>query len=271
MKAISPIHSKLLPSEIFIPIKGLTLKKIIDSWIVEKSGWRNATLEGFLNGEKWDISESDLFQLEKLDKSFRLTNVQLYEPIVKKICHDFYLETGKVLTANLYFTPHAEAQCFNWHSDNQYSLTYQLSGEKKWSFLRQDGVFLKETHEQEVVLKKFIANKLNVTEEYFLLKKGDWLQFPYCLLHKAQNEGSESSVHITFAYNHPTNLDMAKFLHGYLMNGDYSEYYFKPVDEAEYLKGLKKLTNSKENLQELFKIHYQEIELNKKEHGRPYG
>lgn len=249
----------------------LEFGSIISDWIEFHPSWINATLEGFINGERVEISLNEIQNLKSLNKSFRLTNIQLYHGPVKKLCDDFYLETNKVMTANLYFTPHSEAQCFTWHSDNQHSLTYQLSGEKRWSFLQKNNVFLKETHEQEIVLKDYLAKKIEAQEEHFHLKKGSWLTFPYCLLHKAQNLGAESSVHITFAYNHPTVLDFAKFLQGHIMEDDYREIYYKPVNIDQFIKNLPRLDITKSDLLKKFYDHFKEIEDSKKKYGRPYG
>jgi len=244
---------------------------ILENWIKHHPSWVNATLEGFINGEKTQITQHEIENLPSLNKSFRLTNVQLYHAPVKKICDEFYQESNKVMTANLYYTPHSEAQCFTWHSDNQYSLTYQLQGEKRWSFLKTNSEYLKETHEQEIVLKDYLANKLDVKEEHFHLKKGSWLTFPYCLLHKAQNQGLECSVHITFAYNHPTVLDFAKFLQGYIMEDDYREIYYHPVNIDQFIENLDRLDISKEELLIKFKNHFNQIEDSKMKYGRPYG
>jgi hypothetical protein len=267
----SPTLVHTPPENIRDQIELIQFDLIIQSWFKHKADFLNATLEGYIDGSKVNIDPEELHNLNKLDKSFRLTNVQLYSKEVQNYCNDFLKKTGRVLTANVYFTPSKEAQCFNWHSDSQYSITYQLMGQKNWTFLKDGEFFVKEKYENEHVLNSFKRNKLAATEVSYLLNTGSWLEFPYCLLHKAQNLTDSPSAHITFAYNRPTWGDFAAFTWEKISGKSPRGNYMKNVSLEELQNSIKKISYDKSTLVNEFREYFEAVEEVKRNEGRPYG
>jgi hypothetical protein len=266
-----PILSSSPPNEVRSLIESISFESIIKDWFAQKSSYINATLEGYINGFRVDILPEEILHTDKLNKSFRLTNVQLYSPEVKKYCDTILAQEGVVLTANMYFTPHQDAQCFTWHSDSQFSQTYQIEGEKKWSFLKDHLGFVREKYEQEKILRKFKEHELQATEIEFTLSKGSWLEFPYCLLHKAQNLGDTPSVHITFAYNTATWGDFGKFAFEKIMGIPLRDNYMDKISIEELKSAIKNFNGDYTEFLKEFKEHVEIIENIKRTQGRPYG
>jgi len=267
----SPILSSSPPNEIRPLIESIGFESIVKDWFAQKDSFINATLEGYINGKRVDILPKEIRHTEKLNKSFRLTNVQLYSPQVKKYCDTILAQKGLVLTANVYFTPHLDAQCFTWHSDSQFSQTYQIEGEKKWSFLKDSIGFVREKYEQEKILRKYKDHKLEATEVGFTLSKGSWLEFPYCLLHKAQNLGETPSIHITFAYNMATWGDFGKFAFEKIMGIPLRDNYMDKICVEDLKCALNKFDGNYTEFLTEFKEHVAIIENIKRTQGRPYG
>lgn len=266
-----PIFSSSPPDGTRSLIESIRFESIVKDWFTHKATFINATLEGYLNGNRVDICPEEILDTEKLDKSFRLTNVQLYSPQVKKYCDTIFSEKGLVLTANVYFTPHMDAQCFTWHSDSQFSQTFQIEGEKKWSFLKDSIGYVREKYEQEKILRKYKEHKLEATEVEFTLSKGSWLEFPYCLLHKAQNLGKTPSIHITFAYNMATWGDFGKFTFEKIMGKPLRDNYMDKISIEELKSALKNFDGNYTQFLKEFREHVEIIENIKKTYGRPYG
>src|SRR5690606_29011250 len=97
-------------------------------YFLQARGQKNVLMDGSARGPELQLSAEEYQQLTTpavnfyLPKPFRLTNVQLYVPVVKRICQEFYQRTGHVLTANLYYTPARDLPFFDYHSDPQHSI-----------------------------------------------------------------------------------------------------------------------------------------------------
>lgn len=251
-------------------LQDVTIKNILNAWNERGHSFINARLDGFLDGKNVPFESRDLLQLEKLNKSFRLTNLQLYVPQINKFCQDFENKTGHILTANLYYTPHREAQCFEFHQDSQHSFAYQLHGKKMWSFLRYQGVFLKETHEQEHILNSYKRGKLAAEEVNIEMQPGYLLEFPYCMIHKARNEADTASVHLSFSYNVPTIGDFAAFYFESLFGKKITDHYLQCISLNDVQNALKSFDGNHKKILENYKRKFKAEQDLKKQEGRRY-
>ena len=134
--------------------------------------------------------------LGKLEASFRLTNVQLICPEIKSICRDLYQQSGTAVTCNLYFTPRKKVNCFDFHADMQQSLIVQLQGRKNWSFPMENNQALRTVNfYDQLVLPE------NLSYQQLQLNPGSQLFVPFGIVHKAELEGEQFSLHLTFAFH----------------------------------------------------------------------
>lgn len=258
------------PNELTSCFKDLTLKTILSEWQKQNHSFINARLDGYIDGKSAPFEQKELQDLASLDKSFRLTNVQLFVPQLKKFCHDFEKQRGHILSVNLYYTPHSEAQCFDYHQDSQHSFSYQLLGEKNWTFLRHQEEFLKETHEQEHVLNSFKKGKIKGEEVNFKMEQGSSLEFPYCFIHKARNESNSPSAHLTFSYNVPTVGDLALHYFECLLGQKVSDRYLDRMLLTEVKSALKNFNGDHQLFIESYKKKFKLEQELKKIEGRRY-
>lgn len=254
------------PDELKSFLTGLSLDSILSDWKEQHHRFKNVQLDGFLDGKSVPFAKSELDQLKKLSKSFRLTNLQLFNPNLKHFCETFEAKTGHVVSANLYFTPHREAQCFDFHFDSQHTFVYQLMGEKTWFFLKKNGIYLKETHEQEHILNSFKRGKILAEASPYHMRPGSFLEFPYCLIHKARNEADNPSAHITFSYQLPTLGDYVKHYVEEILKKPLADRYLEritpeelkaAVKNAHTLKSFREKFRAQEDLKRIEGRHYQ--------------
>lgn len=166
--------------------------------------------QAFLDGKALPLSSEKVLtriqktsqaNLSRLPFSIRMTNVHQVNPLVRALCRDFFKKTGRVLSANLYFTPNAESQCFLFHADLEHALIYQVSGSKRWSFpLRGNKPWIEkfphEIHVEEMKNKTLKTRTIQLTT-------GDWLNIPFGAVHKAENDQNAPSIHLTFSVDQP--------------------------------------------------------------------
>ena len=263
-------HLSEAPEELLMFIRELSLHALLNEWKQEKHHFINCRLDGFLDGKSVPFTAIELDNLTKLQKSFRLTNLQLFNPLLKKFCQDFEQKTGHVLAANLYYTPHKEAQCFDYHFDSQHTFVYQLLGNKTWTFPKVKGNFLKETHEQEHILNSFKKGKFEFQEENFQMQPGSMLEFPYCLIHKARNEADSPSAHITFSYHVPTMGDLVLHYFESVFKQTITNRYMEPMSLEEVKAGLTRFPESQQEVMSSFKKKFKADQELKKIEGRRY-
>jgi ribosomal protein L16 Arg81 hydroxylase len=249
----------------FRELPPITLESILGQLLPWKPN-KNVTLDGYINNVPVPIAPDELEHWQGLMKSFRLTNIQLFDGRLKRLCEDLLKASGEVVTVNLYFTPHHESQCFDFHSDAQDSFIYQLMGEKEWTFLKKDGEYVRETHETQQVLNHYFLEKESFEEERLLLTTGKALKFPYCLLHQARNLQTTPSVHLTFAWQRPSIGGLIHYMMEQLKVG-LSTNYFSKIDLEEVLQDLKKIPPSV--VQDYFQ-DFRTQEMLKAKEGRKY-
>lgn len=234
MKLKTTDHPQL-HQDSFLDLKDLNFDTIIKNFADTLPA--NVKLEGFVNNSPVSITKDEIQDWKHLNKSFRLSNAQFLSPLLEKFCREGQAKLQSVVTANLYFTPHSESQCFGFHSDAQNILAYQLMGKKEWSFLKKDGTFIKEISQTSSVLNSFNQGLLDHEMFSLTLESGTFLSFPYCLLHQAKNLDQEPSVHVTFSWEYPTVGGFSQFLLDHLVP-ESSSHFFKEISKDELKQNL---------------------------------
>lgn len=199
MKVAAPIYHHSAPPE-FSNLLKLNLEGILRDFSQRGAGLPQVTVEGFLNGEQSPMTETEKKSLLEgstrrtlRDRSFRMTNLQLFVPELKEFCLDLGARHGSGVNVNLYFTPQKTAKCFVFHSDFHKSLIYQIEGTKEWTFLKREGEFLGNRPGTRVDAKETDGRHV-VT-----LVPGSFLEVPLGLVHEAIGIDESPSVHLTFS------------------------------------------------------------------------
>jgi ribosomal protein L16 Arg81 hydroxylase len=258
------------PNELSACFSDLNIESILNKWNELKNSFINCRLDGYIDGKNVSLEPADLNNLDALNKSFRLTNVQLFVPEIKSYCEIFEKKCGHILSVNLYYTPHSEAQCFDYHQDAQHSFAYQLLGEKNWCFLQHQEKYLKETHEQEHVLNSFKRGKLIAQEVSFRMRQGCLLEFPYGLIHRARNESNSPSAHLTFSFNVPTIGDFVIHCFEVLFQKKLSNSYLQQMQLENVKKTLMNFDGNHQSLLNSYCKKFKEDQELKKNEGRRY-
>lgn len=258
------------PNELSACFSDLNIESILNKWNEHKNSFINCRLDGYIDGKNVSFDPAELNNIDTLNKSFRLTNLQLIVPQIESYCRSFEKKSGHVLGVNLYYTPNSEAQCFDFHQDAQHSFAYQLSGEKVWTCLRHQGIFLRETHEQEHVLNSFKRGKLIAQEVSYRMRQGYVLEFPYGLIHRARNESNTPSAHLTFSYNVPTIGDFVIHCYEELFHEKLSNRYLQKMVFADVKKALNNFDGNYQKLMNSYRKKFQEEQEIKRNEGRRY-
>src|SRR5690606_6484209 len=97
----------------------------------------------------------DISSPENMPCSFRIRNLQKLSCEIQKlseILEGFY---NKDIFCNLYYTPAATKDCFEFHADHQETYIYQLQGKKEWIFpLNSSGEHFKYVQEAPLNLNE---------------------------------------------------------------------------------------------------------------------
>lgn len=177
----------------------------------------NPFKNGFVNNANKDEIRSKLenHTFTSIDTSLRITNIQNINPEIKKVQLYLYKSFKLPSSCNLYFTPSSKANCFNFHSDYQEALIYQISGSKKWTIPLDENKnpLLTVNHNEDNPYEK----EDNIT---FDVKKNDLFSLSHSIIHKAEHQGDEASLHLTFAIQKPNEYDIANQLIQDLYSGD---------------------------------------------------
>jgi hypothetical protein len=228
------------------------------------------------NSTLTEINKEDLKknieELDKLNLSMRVTNFQFIDSDIRKITTILSKEIDFPVTCNMYITPSSEGNCFKYHIDEQYSVITQLAGSKNWLFpLNKDDSYLKklDTHD--------VRDVDDTSRDCLLLQAGDILAIGPNIVHKAQLEGNEMSVHLTFAVSKKNAFNVAKYLIETIKNELLKkDFHIKSVDSVLDLENVKEiLIENLSNIDckdELKKIKKAELilELSTLKKGRPY-
>lgn len=169
-----------------------------------KSKNQNITVSGYKDGEFFpDFKAEEYFSntktetiirdLSNLPCSIRLTNIQLLNSELKKVCLSLYRKLDIPVTVNLYITPGAGKNCFTFHADTQDTLIYQLYGRKKWF------IPIEEKKEVFSLSAGYLTDFEKLESNSFEIEERDFYYLPHCIVHKAEAYENELSIHITFA------------------------------------------------------------------------
>src|SRR5690606_9101297 len=96
-------------------------------------------IDFFLNGKlnnEYHLNQllKDISAPDTVPSSFRMRNVQKISPEIRKISSILEDVYKRDIFCNLYYTPAATRNCFDFHADHQETYIYQLQGKKEWMF-----------------------------------------------------------------------------------------------------------------------------------------
>lgn len=200
-----------------------------------------AVFSSFLNGEVLEPSLEDLKlclnpeKLLTLDRSLRITHLETFYPPVMEFCKRIYQEQNILLSCGIYITPNENSQCFLYHCDHQHILACQIEGEKRWSFPKVKGQFVREYSVRPELNQQINEGRLTFESTEITLKAKEALYVPYAYSHRAFNDSAAPSVHLTFAEEDITNREVMSFLsQAYLGIEKFDERFFERIDLAEF-------------------------------------
>lgn len=203
----------------------LELSGLIKNFAQFGSNFPYVTLSAFKDGVSFNLSEEEkatflsgeMERIKELPCSFRVTNVQLIDPVVRAFTENCYQKHGLLTTTNLYITPNSDSQCFVYHGDPHDTLIYQLTGAKEWSFPKQQRelAFLKPALRADAAA--FNEKKISFEEELVTIRQGEVMSFPLHLIHKACNKDLEISSHLTISASYPHAYDLKNYLFSRLL------------------------------------------------------
>lgn len=279
-----PEKKNLIPEELFNTLDWQWFKNLLQAaQPLFQSDDIYVTLSNYLNAEKYMYSRTQLVEeitnrseaefCANYPCSFRLTNVQLLSPQVSRICLQLSQHFKKTITCNLYFTPGAERNCFDYHSDIQEIFILQLKGSKAWKFP------LDENKEPIRFVKDLTFKKSDLVpgeELNVVLNQWDQLYVPYGVVHSAQVQENGPSLHLTFStFDKPMKVITDNFFKELLHSVNMQDRQFDKleIDEVRALVGLLKRAAFSINADELaMKIKKDTFidDLKASKLGRPY-
>ena len=140
-----------------------------------------------------------------LDTSFRVTNTQNINPIIKDVCVALSRHFRLPTTCNMYVSPNSEFNCLGRHADIQESFIVQLLGRKRWFiYLDDEGRDLRRSHEAVDNLPQDIPHRQLTLEE------GETLYTPSNLVHRVECDGATPSAHLNFAMGLTRRMDSCR-------------------------------------------------------------
>jgi hypothetical protein len=208
----------MAPNELFFPLTELSYPDIIKAYLKHYSPGIKAVLSAFLEGETLVPSLDDLKLcldpegLNKLGHSIRITHLETFYPPIMELCKQIYKQQNILLTCGIYITPNENSQCFLYHCDHQHILAYQLAGEKLWSFPKRAGEFVREYTIKPALNTLINEQRIQFETTDITLKTGELLFVPYAYSHRAHNQATKPSAHLTFAEDDVTIRDFVSFV-----------------------------------------------------------
>ena len=197
-------------------LEGFT-ENLVDQALKKRATSANVDIHFFLNGEskkpeetnfsRWCGMQEGSFRrkLAKLDTSFRVTNLQNIDPVIRSTCAKFSRRFKIPMTCNMYVSPGRGFDCLGKHTDIQETFVFQLVGHKLWKiFQDEEGNDLRLDYEN--------VNR-DGDEPYrtLTLSRGETLYTPSNLVHKVECDGDEPSVHLNFALNLRNKSEFCRF------------------------------------------------------------
>ena len=153
--------------------------------------------------ERNDLTGEDVLAAS-FSKSFflRLADVQIYEPVLKKMAVKWLISSNLGVRTNAYLSRGEKNDTgIGLHSDFFPLIVFQVEGSKKWTFYYDDG------HREEIEVKK-----------------GDFLFVPEKLEHNVTCSDSNYSFHLTMSFDTNTHFEFFTFLFDKMSIG--SEFNF---------------------------------------------
>ena len=197
---------------------------------LRKEKTSNINLQFFIDGylrkdkredffQKWgDASRSFIENIQSLNTSLRVTNVQNVNPTIKGICRYLSHRFKIPATCNMYVTPNKDFNCLGKHSDFNETFILQLIGKKKWMIFQDE-------KNKDLLLDNDDKRKHNDHAHRTIdLTPMDLLYLPRDTVHKVKCLENEPSIHLTFAVSLKTGRDMYHYLTGMIkehMEQDY--------------------------------------------------
>lgn len=162
------------------------------------SGHEYLTVEFFKDGKVYtDFDVPRLNQTKELSElpcSFRITNVQLLDANIYRMCQQLEQKFQRSFTCNSYYTPGPERNCFDFHVDAQVTYVCQVIGNKNWIFpVRNNQVM---SYIGQAPFSKDLIS--DATYLHQPIRTGEELFVPYGQIHKVEIIGTSPSLHLTF-------------------------------------------------------------------------
>lgn len=241
-----PVSFDSISEHVFSSLQSLTLSKLITDYNLKSKNFPFVVCGAFKDGLPYEVTElsrarflsAEMAEIEKLQCSFRITNVQLVNPLVQDFTNICYLQFGLVCTVNLYVTPNSDAQCFVFHGDPHDSLIYQITGAKEWSFPVVDSscAFLRPGLRADASL--FNERKVSFEERKILMNKGDVMTFPMNMIHKAVNHSKAVSAHLTISTSYPNSNELNQHILSRILHIESASQFFHKEVNSEKLSTL---------------------------------
>lgn len=217
------------------------------------------------------IQSKDPFDvLDKQKCSIKLAGLQNSCKEIKSFSNQMYKKYGFALFSNMYITPEGDNNCYTYHVDPHKVFFIHLKGEKNWFFPKEDNqsAFFPEVFDvNENQEYKEVENKLIKQNDSFAISKG--------IVHKAENVGNETAVHITFPMAQTDQFLLLKSLVNSFMKKFMNEIENNQPDQEpeEVRKMLLNLLDDLDSKNEFmkFKTNYMFRNLYNAKLGRPYA
>ena len=166
--------------------------------------------------QQWNETEQSFrSKIFGLDSSFRVTNIQNVNPIIRDICTSLTHRFRIPATCNMYVSPNEKFNCLGKHSDIQETFIFQLLGHKLWTIYSDaEGGDLKRSHDN-------VDNREDdevCPHRKLQLNEGDTLYTPSNLVHRVTCDEGVMSVHLNFALNLKNKMDSYQYFFGLIQN-----------------------------------------------------
>ncbi len=214
--------------------KGVSVTCYLDGKKVAGDKTVNQSLRRLSLSKDWETG------LRCFPYSVQIRNAHKLSPQLYQFCQAFgqFMNWEYYLNVNLYMTPGLKRNCFEFHTDPHPSMIYQVQGQKKWLFPIQDSAYVS-SHNPLRPLPKFNSRRLKT----HLMQEQDWLFIPEGAIHKAEIQGDEPSIHLTFSLlTNRTHQGLADIFTWQIENTlDIQSLKFKNLDDQQMNRMLEKL------------------------------
>jgi hypothetical protein len=106
-----------------------------------------------------------------------------------------------------------------------------MTGEKQWSFPQIAGEFVREYTLEQSLNEMFNDQRIPFETSNITLKAGELLFVPYAISHRASNQNTTPSVHLTFAEDDITKREYLSCMAQDVLNiSNFDERFFESID-----------------------------------------